>query len=55
LSSKQQAQIPDLLRRLFRIEGFRSIRERMGKVVCVNPERIRYYQRNIQGEQHLAW
>ncbi len=55
LSSKQQAQIPVLLRRLFRIEGFRSIRERMGKVVCISPGRIRYYQRSIQGEQHLDW
>lgn len=26
-----QTQIPDLLRRLFRIEGFRSIRERREK------------------------
>lgn len=55
VSSKQQAQIPDLLRRLFRIEGFRSIRERMGKVVWVSPEHIRYYQRQLQDEQHLDW
>ncbi len=55
VSSTQQAQIPDLLRRLFRIEGFRSIRERMGKVVWVSPEGIRYYQRHFQDEQHLGW
>ena len=38
LAMEQQNQISILLRRLFRIEGFRSVRERMGKVIHVSSE-----------------
>jgi len=55
LTMEQQAQIPFLLRRLFKIAGFRTVRERMGKVVRVGHEMIRYYQRNLPGEQTVAW
>ncbi|MBM3237208.1 hypothetical protein FJZ31_13025 [Candidatus Poribacteria bacterium] len=55
LAMEQQAQIPSLLRHLFQIAGFRTVRERMGKVVRVGHETIRYYQRNLPGEQTLAW
>ena len=55
LAMEQQNQIPILLRRLFRIEGFRSVQERMGKVIHVSSEQIRYYQRHMTGEQYLAW
>jgi len=55
LAMEQQNQIPILLRRLFRIEGFRSVQERMGKVIHVSSEQIRYYQRHMAGEQYLAW
>jgi len=55
LAMEQQNQIPILLRRLFRIEGFRGVRERMGKVIHVSSEQIRYYQRHLTEEQYLAW
>ena len=55
LTMGQQSQIPFLLRCLFQIEGFRTVRERMGKVVHVGREAIRYYQRNLPGEQTLDW
>jgi hypothetical protein len=55
LTMEQQVQIPSLLRRLFKIEGFRTVRERMGKVVHVGHEAIRYYQRGLPGEQRLNW
>ena len=44
---EQQFQIPGLLRRLFRIPGFRTIRERMGKVVKVSTTGISYWQLGI--------
>lgn len=55
LTMEQQAQIPSLLRRLFKVEGFRTVKERMGKVVRVGHEAICYYQRGISGEQTLNW
>ena len=55
LTMEQQAQIPSLLRRLFKIEGFRTVKERMGKVVHIGHEAIRYYQRGLPGEQRLNW
>jgi len=37
------------------IPNFATIRERMGKVVRVSPEGIRYYERNVPGEQRMSW
>jgi uncharacterized protein (DUF433 family) len=55
IASEKQEQIPILLRRLFKIPDFATIRERMGKVVRVSPEGIRYYERNVPGEQRMSW
>ncbi|MFQ6042618.1 MAG: hypothetical protein ACE5PV_17315 [Candidatus Poribacteria bacterium] len=52
---EQQFQIPGLLRRLFRIPGFQTIRERMGKVVKVSATGISYWQVGVQEEQRLDW
>lgn len=38
--------IPILLRRLFRTEGFRTKRERMGKIVLVTETTVRFYSVN---------
>jgi len=38
--------LPILLRRLFRTEGFRTKRERMGKVVLVTEKIVRFYAVN---------
>ena len=44
LSTERVDEIPSLLRRLFRLPGFNTKAERMGKVVLVSPQRVRYYQ-----------
>ncbi len=36
-------ELPILLRRLFRTEGFRTKRERMGKVALVTTNTVRFY------------
>jgi hypothetical protein len=51
----QQSQIPILLRRLFQIPGFRTIRERMGRVVKVSVTGISYWQLGVQEKQYLDW
>jgi hypothetical protein len=44
LSTSRADEIPSLLRRLFRLPGFKTKAERMGKVVLLNPQWVRYYQ-----------
>ena len=44
LSTSRANEIPSLLRRLFRLPGFKTKVERMGKVVLLNPQWVRYYQ-----------
>jgi len=51
----RQAEIPGLLRRLFRLPGFRTVQERLGKVVRVSAGEVRYYERHVEGEQTVAW
>ncbi|MFA0781898.1 hypothetical protein [Fervidibacter sacchari] len=43
LPAEQWRKIPFLLRRLFRTEGFRTKRERMGKVALVTETTVRFY------------
>jgi hypothetical protein len=43
LPTEQWHRIPLLLRRLFRTEGFRTKRERMGKVALVTETTVRFY------------
>ena len=43
LPAEQWRKIPSLLRRLFRTEGFRTKRERMGKVVLVTETTVKFY------------
>jgi len=44
LSTERADEIPLLLRHLFRLPEFRTRAKRMGKVVLVSQQRIRYYQ-----------
>jgi hypothetical protein len=55
LSLDRQAEIPNLLRQLFRLPGFRTMRDRLGKVVRVSAEEVRYYERRVKGERTVAW
>jgi hypothetical protein len=43
ISEERWRCIPTLLRRLFRTEGFRTKRERMGKVALVTATTVRFY------------
>ena len=52
----RQSGIPLLLRRLFRLPGFRTIRERMGKVVRVHSDvGVSFYTLGDTREHHLPW
>jgi hypothetical protein len=37
-------EIPELFRRLLRLPGFRTRALRMGKIVCLSPKRVEYYE-----------
>ncbi len=55
LPMRRQNEIPTLLRRLFQIPGFRTIAERMGKVIKVTSRGINYWQLRINDEQYMDW
>ncbi len=46
--------IPTLLRRLFRTEGFRTKKERMGKVALVTTTTVRFYAVHQPSVQELS-
>lgn len=46
--------LPAQLRRFFGLPLFRTRSARMGKIIRVQPNRIRYYERNGQ-TQEIAW
>lgn len=55
LRNDEQKQIPDLLRRLFRLPEFHTKSARMGKVVQVTPILLRYWRRGDEQLHRLAW
>ena len=55
LSTERADEIPSLLRRLFSLPGFKTKAERMGKVVLLNPQRVRYYQAREDGIYIIGW
>ena len=55
LSTERVDEIPSLLRRLFRLPGFKTKAERMGKVVLVSPQRVRYYQAHDNQIHVIDW
>ena len=55
LSTERVDEIPLLLRRLFRLPGFKTKAERMGKVVLLNPQRVRYYQAREDQIHTVGW
>ncbi len=52
---KQQSQLPDMLRRLFRINEFKSKSIRMGKIAKISTESIEYWQWNYPEKYRLLW
>ncbi len=54
LPARRVLEIPDWLRRLFRMPVFKSKAARMGRVVRLRPSHIEYYEANRR-VQTLAW
>lgn len=55
LSNERLNELPDLLRRLFRLPGFKTKSARMGKIARVSPQQIQYYRIGDVQVHPLAW
>ena len=55
LPQERQAEVPTLIRRLFRLPEFRTKAARMGKVIRVSETGIAYYQVGEDLIHHLPW
>jgi hypothetical protein len=55
LPSEQIDEIPEWLRRVFRLPEFRSKAKRMGKVALVSRSQIQYYQARDNQIRRLDW
>ncbi|MGH7452569.1 MAG: hypothetical protein ACRENG_14575, partial [bacterium] len=51
----KQPEMPRLLRRLLRMPGFKTRAARMGKIVHVTLDHVRYYQLGDEKMHVLAW
>lgn len=54
LSQERAREVPDWVRRLFRMSEFKTKASRMGKVIRLDEGSIKYYESNQQ-LQSLAW
>jgi len=52
---ERQSEIPELLRRLFRLPMFKTKAHRMGKVTKVNNAGVQYYQLGDEGLHSLSF
>jgi len=48
-------EVPDLLRRVLALEPFRTRSRRLGKMVRVSPQHVRYYTTDTQAIYLIAW
>jgi len=48
-------EVPDLLRRVLALEPFRTRSRRLGKIVRVSPQHVRYYTTDTQAIHLIAW
>jgi hypothetical protein len=55
LTSLEQNQLPDLLRRLLQLPEFKTKAARMGKVARVSQTDARYWQLNDDEEHKIEW
>ena len=55
LSNERIEEVPDLLRRLLRLNEFRTKAARLGKVIRASTEGIRYYQAGDPTVYALSW
>ena len=54
LPKRRAREVPDLLRRFFRLPAFETKALRMGKIIRLAPNRIRYYESDRR-VQSLPW
>jgi len=54
LPKERAREIPEFLRRLFHLPDFRTKALRMGKVICLTPTRVDYYESDRRVHS-LAW
>jgi hypothetical protein len=52
---ERQDEVPDFLRRLFRLPDFKTKAARMGKVAHITSVGMRYYQVGDDTLHHLSW
>jgi hypothetical protein len=55
LPNKRQEEMPDLLRRLFRLPDFKTKSVRMGKVARVSEAEIQFYQAGDETVRFIEW
>jgi hypothetical protein len=55
LPDSRADEIPGLLRRLFAAESFRTRRQRLGKVLRVSADAIRFYTFQSRRIEHMKW
>jgi hypothetical protein len=55
LRGRNHSRVPDLLRRLLRLPEFRSRAARMGKVVHLGEDHVRWWQLGDEREHSLHW
>jgi hypothetical protein len=55
LRGRSDSHVPDLLRRLLRLPKFRSRAARMGKVVHLGEDHVRWWQFGDEHEHSLHW
>lgn len=55
LPDSRADEIPGLLRRLFAAEPFRTRRQRLGKIVRVSTDAVRFYTLESRRIQHMKW
>jgi hypothetical protein len=48
-------QVAEYIRRFLRHKAFRTQAQRMGKVVCLRPGGIRFWQVKLEAERALSW
>ncbi len=54
LPTRQSDEVPNWLRRCFRLPDFKTKAARVGKIICLRPSRIDYYESDGQLKT-LAW
>jgi hypothetical protein len=55
VSHTHALEVPDLLRRLFRLVPFRTQRQRLGTIIQVSTRQVQYYTKEIAVIHRIVW